>query len=246
MLFIKNNKNLREDFMWKKKVILGLFLGAFSLSAFSDEIDTLLENKDKLPPAELQKKISEKKAELWRKYLEEKENKEKLVVNQDGQIENGLTTSEQQLQNKGLPPSNYSEETQNLSPKARFACIDVVNVKGVSLSNKTQFSPVLESLGEYRLIFAIDNETDMVYLNDGTNKPFVRLKNNIFQRNISLMSQNDILDTWVIDPENKKAMFSQIKIGNSIGSAVKSMEGDLARFYISNDCYKTITEQPQQ
>lgn len=222
--------------MFKIKVITGIFLAAFSTATFADEIDDLLENKEGLPAEELQEKISAKRNELWKQYLKEKEDKEKTIVNKDGQVENGLTEGEQALQPKGQSPSDYTEGMESLQTQKRFACIKIGNVRGVSLSDKMQFAPVIDGLGDYQLIFAIDNTSDFVYLNDGTNKPFMRIKPNIFQRNITLINGNELLDSWVLDTQNRKAMFSQIKSGADLGNSIKSMTGDIVSFNLLDDC----------
>lgn len=222
--------------MFKVKIIAGVLLSLISTVTFADEIDDLLENKDGLPAEELQAKINEKRNELWKQYLKEKEDKEKTTVNKEGQINNGLTNGEQELQPKGQSPSDYTEGMDTLQAQKRFACIKISNVKGVSISDKMQFAPVIDGLGDYQLIFAIDNTSDFVYLNDGTNKPFMRIKPNIFQRNITLINGNELLDSWVLDTRNRKAMFSQIKSGPDIGNSIKSMTGDVVSFNLSDDC----------
>lgn len=222
-----------------KKISILFLASLFSFSVCANEIDDLLENKEGLTNEELQQKIAQKRNELWQNYLVEKEKREAPVVNNEGQVSNGLSQEDQGAQQpQSVLPNDYEDKSNKFNTIGRFACVEVSGVKGASIQEQGNYVANIDSLGNYKLIFAIDNQEGNVYLNDGTNIPFVRVKPNIFQRNISLEGGNELVDNWVIDAVNKKALFSQIKTGADIKNAVKAMTGDITSFKLSDDCYK--------
>lgn len=221
---------------FKKNIILGLFLSVFSFSLMADEIDDLLDNKEGLSAEELTEKINQKRNELWQKYLEEKKMKDTPKVSDEGQVSNGLSQGEQDIQVKGQPPFDYNQGSNVLKQQNRYACIVIGNIKGGSIDQKTNYTLHSDSLGAFQLNLVIDSAEDLGYINDGTGTPYLRVKPNVFQRNLTFVNGNELFDTWIIDTKNKKAMFSQLKTGADFGNSMKSMTGDLISFKFSKDC----------
>lgn len=192
---------------------------------------------------EEQQAVEKKKMELWKEYLRAKEETEAkkngVIVSQgNAKVEPSTPEKNSTEESKVETPTENDNSESSITGK-RFTCVVVSNVKGAQLNEKRNFELHEDSMPK-SLVFAIENQDRTVYVNDGMNFPFLRFKPNILQRYIPFMEKNEIVETWIFDPESKKALFSQLKTGEDIGNSGKMMVGDISKMTLSDDCNQEI------
>lgn len=188
--------------------------------------------------------VEKRKMELWKEYLRAKEETDAkkngiIVSEKDPATVKQQTKDALQPDTSSVSNSDNNAQSEDKSSAPRFTCIIVSNIKGAQLNEKNNFDLVPDSIDK-DVVFAIENSGRSVYVNDGMSYPFLRIKPNIIQRYIPFMEKNDVVETWVFDPKNKKAIFSQIKTGEDIGNSSKTMIGDISNMILSNDCNQVI------